>query len=144
MDGRTGGWQTRRRVNGTWGTAETSFLGGVAGAAGVGAVRMGATLVNTGAAGTAAMVETIAGASAVRAVTLVVNPTGNVVRGAGAVAGGIASGAMKTATATRNEAPALSFEPQSGNQSLSGFATLPGQTWNYGYMGGGGAVILPK
>lgn len=120
-------------------------MSGVAGAAGVGAVRMGATMVNTGAAGTAAMVETIAGASAVRAVTLVVNPTGNVVRGAGAVAGGLTSGAMKTATAPRDEAPPTSFAPPSGNQSLSGFATLPSQTQNYGYMGGGsGAVILPK
>ncbi len=106
---------------------------------------MGATLVNAGAAGTAAMVETIAGASAVRAAMLAVNPTGNVVRGAGAVAGGLASGAMKTATATQNEAPAPSFEPQSGSQSFFGFTTLPGQTQNYGYMGGGsGGAVLPK
>jgi hypothetical protein len=84
----------------TPGTVGTSFLGGVAGTS---AVRMGAVMVNSGAAGTVAMMEIMAGSSAARLSTsLVVNPSGNVLRGTSAIAGGIASGTMKTETGTQN------------------------------------------
>lgn len=88
------------------------------------------------------MVETIAGTSAARTSTaLVVNPTGNVVRGAGAVAGGAASGAMKVATAV--EQP--QFEALPGKQSIPGLADIPSQMYNFGYLGGGsGTAVLPK
>jgi RHS repeat-associated protein len=114
----------------TPGTVGISFLSGAAGAAGASAVRLGAGMINSGAAGTVAMIETIAGTSAARLSTSqVINPSGNVLRGAGAIAGGMASGTMKSSA---------------GNQSLPTFMGSVNSAPGPGYGSGGAGVVRSK
>ncbi|MDX1253449.1 MAG: type IV secretion protein Rhs [Gammaproteobacteria bacterium] len=135
----------------TAGTFGTSFLSGAMGAAGTSAVRMGAAMVNSGAAGSIAVMETIAGTSAARVSTsLVINPSGNVLRGASAIAGGVASGTMRSSV---TPTPNTSSPGPTGTQSFSspaspmptGTQTLPSfSTLGPSHGSGGIGTVRPK
>jgi RHS repeat-associated protein len=110
-------------ANLSWGTVGVSLAGGVGGVAAAGAVKMGATLVNSGVLGTTALIDSIAGGTAASAAaTLPVNMASNAFRAATTVAGGVGSGMMKFGV---NTSPGLpDYSSATSSQSLLSFTTL--------------------